>query len=44
MGKMPCNSCKAAMTEAAHQLGANLVYEWVDEMGIERFWWVGPRR
>ena len=42
MGKAPCNSCKAAMTDAAQQLRANFVYKWVDEMGIERFWWLVP--
>ncbi|HEX6684667.1 MAG TPA: polymorphic toxin-type HINT domain-containing protein [Candidatus Limnocylindrales bacterium] len=41
MGKAPCNSCKAAMSDAARQLDAKFVYQWVDDAGVDRFWWTG---
>jgi RHS repeat-associated protein len=41
MGKAPCNSCKAAMSDAARQLNAKFVYHWLDDAGVDQFWWVG---
>jgi RHS repeat-associated protein len=38
----PCSWCQIAMEEAAVNLNTTWVYTWLDNAGLQQFWWRGP--